>query len=66
MGIVVTTRDIAKECGVLPGTVRQWRKRFPDFPMPTAEYGGTLVYDWARVEAWLFEHQRNPTPVRTA
>ena len=61
MGITVTTRDIARECGILPGTVRQWRRRFADFPMPTAEYGGTLVYDWSQVKSWLDEHHRDHT-----
>lgn len=62
MDTVVTTREIARECGVLPGTVRQWRYRFDDFPEYLAEYGGTLVYDWDLVKTWLSEHHRDTAP----
>lgn len=54
---LVTSAEIAKACGVLPSTIRQWRFRFKDFPQEEASFGGTLVYDPAKVERWVRKHR---------
>ena len=30
---------------------KHWRKLYPDFPQPVATVSGTLVWDWADIEA---------------
>lgn len=35
-----------------PQTVRDWRRRVPDFPEPVAELAMGLVWNWPDVERW--------------
>ena len=62
METYITSREIAKACNVRPVTVRQWRSRHGDFPVPEATYGGTAIYDPAKVEAWLERHHKQHDP----
>jgi len=54
---LVTSAEIAEACGVRPVTVRAWRQRYTDFPREEAEFGGTLIYDPAKVERWVRKHR---------
>ena len=58
MDTMMTSKDIATLAGVRPVTVRQWRTRFGDFPLPAAVYGDTPVYEPEAVLAWLKKHGR--------
>jgi chromosome partitioning protein len=50
---LVGTVEIAERLGLAyPETVHNWRKRYEDFPEPIATVSGTLVWEWADVEAW--------------
>jgi hypothetical protein len=55
----VTLSQIAELAGVRPSAVSNWRKRFPDFPHPTATAtGGRDLFSLAAVEKWLVHHDR--------
>jgi transposase-like protein len=58
MDKLLTSKDIAQLAGVRPNTVRQWRTRFGDFPLPAAVYGDTPVYEREPMLAWLRKHGR--------
>jgi hypothetical protein len=55
----VTLSQIAELAGVRPSAVSNWRKRFDDFPPPTASAtGGRDLFSLDAVEKWLVEHNR--------
>ena len=55
----VTLGQIAELAGVRPSAVSNWRKRFDDFPPPTASAtGGRDLFSLDAVEAWLVTHNR--------
>jgi SAM-dependent methyltransferase len=55
----VTLGQIAELAGVRPSAVSNWRKRFDDFPPPTASAtGGRDLFSLDAVETWLVEHNR--------
>ncbi len=58
MNSYTTVRDIAKLAGVRPVTVRAWRTRFGDFPVPIDVIAGTPIFDPAQVQEWLRKHGR--------
>ena len=45
--------EIAERHGTTPGTIRSWRHRHPDFPLPIAELAMGPLFDWREVETWL-------------
>jgi hypothetical protein len=59
----VTSKDIAEACHVGMSTIRVWRTRFDDFPKSIESWGGTLVYDAKKVEAWLAKHGKEHDPL---
>lgn len=44
--------DLAKKYGVLPSTVANWAKRYPDFPEPITHISGAPVYSRKQVAVW--------------
>lgn len=56
--IVVGTREIADRASVKRGTVAQWRKRHPDFPVPHAVLATGPVWVWGDVRMWLVKTGR--------
>jgi hypothetical protein len=55
----VTLGQIAELAGVRPSAVSNWRKRFDDFPTPTASAtGGRDLFSLDAVETWLVAHNR--------
>jgi hypothetical protein len=55
----VTLSQIAELAGVRPSAVSNWRRRFDDFPRPTASAtGGRDLFLLADVEVWLARHNR--------
>jgi N-6 DNA Methylase len=55
----VTLGQIAELAGVRPSAVSNWRRRFNDFPHPTASAaGGRDLFSLADVETWLARHNR--------
>lgn len=51
----VTAAAIARLAGVGRSAVANWRRRYPDFPKPTAGSPGSPTFDREAVEAWLKE-----------
>ena len=49
----MTAGEIADRLGMSRRVVNNWRRRYPDFPQPTHEFGRVLVWSWEDVEAWL-------------
>lgn len=60
-GQLITASEIAELAAVKPSAVSNWRKRFPDFPLPsgTAPTGGDL-FRRKDVDSWLERHNRSP------
>jgi type I restriction-modification system DNA methylase subunit len=57
--ITVTLSQIAELAGVRPSAVSNWRRRFEDFPRPTASAaGGRDLFSLDAVKAWLVDHRR--------
>ena len=50
---VLTAADIARLAGVTRGAVSNWRRRHPDFPVPSGGTDASPAYDRSEVEAWL-------------
>lgn len=50
---LVGPSDIAARAGVGYAAVSNWVKRYSDFPARVATVGGTPVYLWSEVEAWI-------------
>lgn len=51
---LVTARDIARHYGLSIDTVRQWRKRYSDFPKPVAIVNqAQQVYYAEEVHTWV-------------
>lgn len=44
--------DLAKLYGVIPPTVSNWAKRYPDFPEPLIYISGGPVYSKKAVAKW--------------
>ncbi|MEU4791453.1 N-6 DNA methylase [Micromonospora tulbaghiae] len=57
-GATVTTSDIARLADVGRAAVSNWRRRFPDFPVPVGGSSASPHYALADVEAWLIRHQK--------
>ena len=55
---LITLADIADLAGVRRSAVSNWRKRFSDFPPPTAGTAGSPLFDTAHVESWLRRRDR--------
>lgn len=49
----LTAADIARLAGVTRATVSNWRRRHPDFPVPSGGTDASPAYDRDEVEAWL-------------
>jgi Z1 domain len=45
--------EIAERANVSPSAVANWRKRFPDFPVPLAELKSGPVFSESQVKLWL-------------
>lgn len=55
----MTATEIADRLGLADGrAVHNWRRRDLGFPEPAGEYGRTLVWEWADVEAWAKSNGR--------
>jgi hypothetical protein len=52
-GALVSSGDVAQIAGVEPNTVRQWERRYEDFPTPAARTAGGNIYWRVEVERWL-------------
>lgn len=50
---LVTAADISRLAGVTRATVSNWRRRHPDFPVPTGGTDASPTYDLDAVRAWL-------------
>lgn len=55
---LVSTSDIARQCGLTTSAVHDWRKN-PTFPRPACTYGASRrpLFDPAQVEAWVRSHR---------
>jgi len=54
----LTTPDIAALAGVRPVTVRAWRSRHGDYPLPVATYAGVPVWERGAITSWLRRHHK--------
>ena len=53
MDQLVGATEIADRLGLkLPQTVRDWRRRYDDFPQPVATLAMGHVWHWPDVERW--------------
>ena len=50
---IVDFSEMARRKGTTPNTVRSWRNRHPDFPLPAARLAVGPVWHWEDVEPWL-------------
>jgi predicted DNA-binding transcriptional regulator AlpA len=50
---LVGVAEIAQRAGVKRDTIRQWRRRHPDFPQPLIRLATGPVWDYAEVERWM-------------
>ena len=60
---LVSLSDIAARTGLTRAAITQYSKgqRGENFPSPIARVtSDTSLYDWSRVAAWLFEHEKLP------
>lgn len=62
MDNLVGATEIAKKLGLgSPQRVRDWKGRYPDFPVPVAGLAMGDVWNWPEVEAWYKQAvKRNP------
>jgi len=49
--------EIAELANVSPSAVANWRKRFPDFPVPLAELKSGPVFGESQIKIWLARRQ---------
>lgn len=57
----IRAADIAKLAGVSRAAVHQWRKKFPEFPLPVEGADSpSPLFDLAQVERWLTKTGRMP------
>src|SRR3984893_17610410 len=49
--------EVAELANVSPSAVANWRKRFPDFPVPLAELKSGPVFSESQVKLWLARRQ---------
>ncbi|MFC1436947.1 N-6 DNA methylase [Streptacidiphilus sp. N1-10] len=59
---VVTAAEIARFAGVTRAAVSNWRRRYPDFPRPTAGTGTSPLFDLAEVRQWLDRQGKGQEP----
>lgn len=59
---LVTAAEIAKLANVTRAAVSNWRKRYPDFPVPASGTGRTARFLLSEVEAWLTRQGRGDGP----
>ena len=57
MADIVGLSEIAERVHVEVGTVRQWRKRYDDFPEPLLVLRMGNLYLWPEVEEWVHRHK---------
>lgn len=62
MDKLVTSRDIADRLGIADAAViRNWRKRYADFPAPVLERQDTIaLWYWPEIEEWARKTNRWP------
>lgn len=51
----VTAAWIARQVGVGRAAVANWRKRYPDFPLPVAGGANSPLFSWLAVRQWLVD-----------
>lgn len=51
MSKLLSTAELAKKLGVEPGTIYQWRRRYPDFPKSGFDLGEVRDFLAKREEA---------------
>jgi hypothetical protein len=50
---LVGAAEIAERLGVKrQQVVHDWRRRYPDFPLPVARLRQALIWNWPEVERW--------------
>src|SRR3989338_7822869 len=54
--------EIAEMANVSPSAVANWRKRYPDFPVPLAELKSGPVFADNQVKLWLARRQASDSP----
>lgn len=59
MDQLVGVTEIAQRLGVRsPQRVRDWQRRYPDFPQPVAKLAMGLVWYWPQVQKWAKDNGR--------
>jgi hypothetical protein len=58
----VTASEIAEMAGVGPSAVSNWRRRRPDFPLPTETGPTGDLFDYQRVARWLMDNKKLANP----
>jgi len=59
---VVTAAEIARFAGVTRAAVSNWRRRYPDFPRPSAGTATSPLFDLAEVRLWLEQQGKGLEP----
>src|SRR4051812_5179653 len=54
---LIGIHEVASLAQVSPSAVANWRKRFPDFPLPVVELKSGPVFRLGTVQAWLAKRQ---------
>ncbi len=54
--------EIAEIANVSPSAVANWRKRFPDFPVPIVDLKSGPVFGENQVKLWLARRQASDSP----
>ncbi len=54
--------EIAEMANVSPSAVANWRKRFPDFPVPLADLKSGPVFGESEIKIWLARRQASDSP----
>lgn len=54
---LVGVSEIARRLQVQPDTVKKWRQRHDDFPVPLTNLAAGPVWNWTAVERWFAVHQ---------
>jgi SAM-dependent methyltransferase len=53
---LVSLADLAEMANVSRPAASNWRRRYPDFPLPVRETGATSLFRLADLQAWMGEH----------
>lgn len=54
---LVGVPEISRRANVQTDTVRKWRQRYDDFPVPLTNLGAGPVWSWVALDRWLGTHQ---------